>query len=233
MAVWILAGPGGDVNRWSDRVVQTAAYPSCGAGMTDRIPPKLATLLVNSLVPANEALVGDLVEGFEHGGSRAWYWRQALSAILVTFVHDVRAHKLLTVRGLVVGWFSAWVLFDFVRYPVFAFDQWLMETGLFPWFWHNGIHFPFSPYGWQPVSICSAMSAWTVGRFHRPAIVLAFIVSAVLFPWVHLLWLLWLGRFEGSVLGLLHGVFLVEGLPMLVVGLWAAARPAARRVRGA
>ena len=54
--------------------------------------------------PAVDALLGDLHEEYQDGRSAAWFWRQALTGVAVTFVADVRAHKLLTLRAVALAW---------------------------------------------------------------------------------------------------------------------------------
>jgi hypothetical protein len=46
-------------------------------------PPRLATALLTLLAPGNEALTGDLLEQFQHGKSRSWFWRQVVSTIVL------------------------------------------------------------------------------------------------------------------------------------------------------
>lgn len=48
-------------------------------------PPKLATWLIEQFSPIlqNAPLAGDLMEEFKEGRSAAWYWRQAVWAILI------------------------------------------------------------------------------------------------------------------------------------------------------
>ena len=47
-------------------------------------PPGLALWLLNWLLPANEPLIGDLIEEFQHRRSRVWFWRQAVAAIVLS-----------------------------------------------------------------------------------------------------------------------------------------------------
>jgi hypothetical protein len=55
-------------------------------------PPALATWLVEHARPGppNEALTGDLTEQFSQGRSAVWFWRQALSAVLVAYAKEWR-----------------------------------------------------------------------------------------------------------------------------------------------
>jgi hypothetical protein len=48
---------------------------------TSRTPPKLATAILNRLVPAHDALAGDLREAYVAGKSRSWYWGQVLAVV--------------------------------------------------------------------------------------------------------------------------------------------------------
>jgi hypothetical protein len=58
--------------------------------MKSSTPPILPTKLLQWLAsgPHGDALAGDLIEQYRDGRSSAWYWRQALLAILVSFVKD-------------------------------------------------------------------------------------------------------------------------------------------------
>jgi hypothetical protein len=40
-----------------------------------------------------DALIGDLIEQHRRGRSSAWYWRQAVRAIVATFAAEMRQHK--------------------------------------------------------------------------------------------------------------------------------------------
>jgi hypothetical protein len=57
-------------------------------------PPPTATWMLEHLVPGarNEALAGDLFEGFRRGRSRSWYRRQVVAAIAIGFSRELRNH---------------------------------------------------------------------------------------------------------------------------------------------
>ena len=63
-------------------------------------PPRFAMWLLQHFGPeANqEALAGDLLEGYRHGRSKAWYWRQVLAAI------RWRGHLLRLLWAPCAGW---------------------------------------------------------------------------------------------------------------------------------
>jgi hypothetical protein len=69
--------------------------------MNSTHPPPLATWLLQRF-GAKEALVGDLIERYQRGRSIGWYWRQVLPAILATAYQDIRDHKWLAVRAILM-----------------------------------------------------------------------------------------------------------------------------------
>jgi hypothetical protein len=60
--------------------------------MNFRRPPALATWLLDrlGLAEQNPPLAGDLLEAFQQGRSRAWYWRQTLMAIAIGCGRNLR-----------------------------------------------------------------------------------------------------------------------------------------------
>jgi hypothetical protein len=50
-----------------------------------------------------EAIVGDLLEEYQHRRSPVWYWRQVIVAIAVGALRDLRSHKGAAVCAIVVG----------------------------------------------------------------------------------------------------------------------------------
>jgi hypothetical protein len=61
--------------------------------------------LLDRLAPRDEELVGDLVEEYQSGRSRAWFWKQVLATIAVGAVRSARAHPGRTAGAILVGWF--------------------------------------------------------------------------------------------------------------------------------
>ena len=74
--------------------------------MTVHGAPPVAMWLAQRLIsgPRAESLLGDLVEQHAHRRSTRWYWRQVLTAVVVSTLAGVRDHKLLAARALLVGW---------------------------------------------------------------------------------------------------------------------------------
>lgn len=156
--------------------------------MRQRQPPRIATWLLTRLGPAgrNESLMGDLVEQFRKGRSASWYWRQAVGAMLVATVRDVRDHKLLAFRAVTVGLASLWTFWVLASVPLRL--VWVLSNGGL----YVGGHWITVDYGWMRyrgymalllIVIGSAGSGWIVARLHRAhqtAMVFAFLVVLVL-----------------------------------------------------
>jgi hypothetical protein len=149
-------------------------------------PPSTATWLLEHLSsgPSNDSLKGDLMEEYRSGRSGAWYWRQVLMTIAVTFWKEISAHKLLAVRAVATGW-VVWHLYALFIGP----------RVLIPFARELPLAFRFGPYSgfaswiiWLSVRVASG---WIVGhshREHRTAMVLMFSASVLLWklqilPW--------------------------------------------------
>ena len=68
-------------------------------------PPKLATWLLARLgcSPDNDAVLGDLAERYQEGMPVSWYWKQALIAIAVSTLAEVRGNRTLVLRAAIAG----------------------------------------------------------------------------------------------------------------------------------
>jgi ABC-type sugar transport system permease subunit len=61
--------------------------------MNERVPPKLALWVLKQWGSPyhSESLAGDLIEQYQEGRSRAWYWKQVLAAIYIARGPFIRA----------------------------------------------------------------------------------------------------------------------------------------------
>jgi hypothetical protein len=75
-------------------------------------PPSTPTWMLEHLMPGprDEALAGDLLEGFRSGRSEGWYWRQALAACAIAWLNNLRAHGSLLVFAFLWSMLApAWI----------------------------------------------------------------------------------------------------------------------------
>jgi hypothetical protein len=127
-------------------------------------PPFLATWLLNHFLPSseNDHITGDLMEAYDAGRSRIWYWKEVIAAITIGVSKETVRHPLLALRAISFGW-GSWLLYVYsvapkVLYPVFR--RIFTPSG-----------YPFSPgrLMWTVTSLLvMAGSGWIVARFHRP-----------------------------------------------------------------
>ncbi len=73
--------------------------------MSSRTAPRAATWLLDRLGGGSrfEPLIGDLLEQFEQGRSRLWYWRQTVGALAIDAVRALRLHAPSFIGAVVVG----------------------------------------------------------------------------------------------------------------------------------
>ena len=115
-------------------------------------PPPLATWILEHCTAGarDEALTGDLFEGYSSGLSEGWYWRQALSACAVSWSESLRARIPLFVFALIWSIMApAWRVFTnrIESAPIFdrilpyfgpvwflpAVTGWLLLNSIFLW----------------------------------------------------------------------------------------------------
>lgn len=133
-------------------------------------PPRLATWLLQRLTsgPQCESLIGDLFEQYRNRPSAIWYWRQAITAIVLRVGADLRARPLLALRAVAFGW----VLYLLCSVPVNwltrasrdAIVAWLSETGRYS-YWSVLLTGQLS--GAVFVSLACAAIGFVVGRMHK------------------------------------------------------------------
>jgi len=148
--------------------------------MTSKQPPRIATWMLKHFGSgANiDAVLGDLAEQYLQKDSAMWYWRQAMSAIPVSFFKEIRGHKRIAARALLTGWVM-WILCSKSIFPLvspFFFGAWTVM-----WMpvlgggvlarpsnkWAELRHvYPFVFEVALPL-IVGSICGWVVARFHR------------------------------------------------------------------
>jgi hypothetical protein len=73
--------------------------------MTVKPPPRFAAWLLQHLGCSvdNDALLGDLAERYREGKPSVWYWKQTLTAIVVSTFEDIHTRKALALRAMLAG----------------------------------------------------------------------------------------------------------------------------------
>ena len=123
--------------------------------------PALATELLLRFGPPDESFVGDLAEEYAAGRSRAWYWRQVLSAIALLSVRQVGAHPLRTATAVATGWASMLLAFAFGDRVAGGLAAWLWnwdrqiayETGLWWPFWIAALVVSYSGFALSALAV--------------------------------------------------------------------------------
>ena len=153
---------------------------------------------------STESLTGDLLEEFRRGRSAWWLWTQVFATIAITAWHEVWAHKLTGMGGIVTGFASLWCFASLAALS-------LTSVG-FPhaadWRWPQGFVILAVGFGY------GILSGWIVGRVHhvhRVAAVFSFLASALIAPMIELPLLYWLAP----------SVFFATVIPMLPMALAA------------
>jgi hypothetical protein len=129
--------------------------------------PALATSLLVRLGPPDEAFIGDLAEEYGGGRSRAWYWRQVLSAVVLTSLRQIGNDPLRTLAAVAVGWATTLMIFFVLG------DR--TADGLAGWFWNWDRQTAYRTNEWRPFTLTASfvsytgfgLSALAVVRLHR------------------------------------------------------------------
>jgi hypothetical protein len=115
--------------------------------------PALATGLLVRLGPRDEAFIGDLAEEYGGGRSRAWYWRQVLSAVVLTAVRQIGTHPLRTLAAVAVGWATTLTIFLVLG------DR--TAEGLAGWLWGWDRQTAYRTNEWGPFTLTASFVSYT------------------------------------------------------------------------
>jgi hypothetical protein len=117
----------------------------------------------------NDAVIGDLVEQYQSGRSRGWFWRQVLAA---TF-HSAKTQVVMTVGAVVLGWAVLWVCFRFLGVPVaYLLDNGPIERYSAGWWLRSALM-------WIAVAMPFVASGWIVAKVATRAPLLSVLTFAL------------------------------------------------------
>ena len=164
--------------------------------------PACATGLLLRLGPQDESFIGDLVEEYGNGRSRMWYWRQVLSAIVLTSIRQIGAHPVRTLAAVATGWATTLLLFFILGDRV--------ASGLAGWIWDWDRQTAYQTDVWWPFWITALLVSYTgfglsgfgVVRLHRRAagpMLIAYAVSMLVVLTAAAALIEVLGRRNGAV----------------------------------
>jgi len=113
----------------------------------------------------NDCLIGDLMEEYGNGRSEAWYWKQVSMAVAIALYREIRAHKLLSVRAVLVGYVFAEVAYSMLELPLFnLLKKFAFGSGFLAGTrWEHGYIFLWAAI----VCLSAAGIGWVVARLHR------------------------------------------------------------------
>ena len=135
--------------------------------MSAKNPPRFAVGLLERF-GASPALTGDLIERYARGRSGLWFWRQTIAAIAVCVMTDIRNHKLLLLRSVLV-YIVAINAFAAIPYRVRA--------------WMYGPVFGSLELR-LIASVVYLAAGWLVGRLHRPHAA-SMITGVIVLAWLY------------------------------------------------
>jgi hypothetical protein len=115
--------------------------------------PPLATTLLLRLGPDDESFAGDLAEEYAAGRSRAWYWRQVLSAIALTAKRQIGLHPVRAAAAVLTGWATLLLVFFTLG------DR--LAWGLASWIWNSDRQTAYATGDWWPFAMASLVVSYS------------------------------------------------------------------------
>lgn len=171
-----------------------AAEALRGEAVNSRTAPRAATWLLERLGAGSrggssrfEPLIGDLLEQFQGGRSRLWYWRQAVGALAIDGARTLRIHAPTFIAAVVVGCGSIWLWNWACAYAFGPLYENLSAISRHPWTSQAALRIA----GMQLHALLGdallLATVWAVTRIHRPhpravLVALVFAMSAPSLP---------------------------------------------------
>ena len=205
--------------------------------MNSRTAPRAATWLLERVGGRSrfEPLIGDLLEQFEAGRSRLWYWRQALGTVALDAARTTRAHALSYLAAIAAGCSLIGLLDGGYAYVIHPLQDSLSAVSQEPWSVWSALRILGMALCGTLATMLIFITAWAVTRIHRahPRAVLAVCAAAVTLRYLPGLAKLASHaatdtRFTAALV--LHHLHLMvpvlwQALCILAAGLWVVRRP--------
>jgi hypothetical protein len=110
--------------------------------------------------PERESLIGDLKEAYHRGRSPLWYWRQTIVAVLLSSARDVRGHKLIAVRAVVITWMF-----------------------LIPWVFFTGWAYGSTRF-WMSAMLKNSAALWDFWGIYQVPLVMSWCLGSAVIGWI-------------------------------------------------
>ncbi len=151
--------------------------------MNSRTAPRAATWLLERLGSRSrfDPLIGDLVEQFEEGRSRRWYWRQAVGTLAIGLARTLRLHAFSFIAAVAAGYALTWLSQVGYSYAFQPLHENLSAVSRHPWSAQAALRVAGMVMCGLLADALIFVTAWLVTRIHRahPRAVLSVFAAAV------------------------------------------------------
>jgi hypothetical protein len=124
-------------------------------------PPIIAAWILHRFGPSPETdvIAGDLLEEYQQGRSRLWYWREAIVAILTGTWSEVKQHSLSLLGAIAVGWILDLAWHSVITPFEYSLIEYLFDRPTSAW--------QFSFHKFLSEVPLAVMIGWTTARLAR------------------------------------------------------------------
>jgi hypothetical protein len=151
--------------------------------MNSRCAPRAATWLLERVGGRSrfDPLIGDLVEQFEAGHSRLWYWRQSLGTLAIDIAQTLRLHAFSFIAAIAAGYALIWLLDAVYPYAFHSLHENLSASSAHPWTPQAVLRVSATVIAGLLANALIFVTVWVVTRIHRanPRTVLSVFATAV------------------------------------------------------
>jgi len=137
--------------------------------MNSRSAPRAATWLLERVGGRSrfEPLIGDLIEQFEEGHSRLWYWRQAVGTLAVDLARTLGSRVSSFIAAVAAGFALIWLLDAGYSYAFQPLRQNLSVLTQHPWTAQAVLRVAGMVMCGLLADALIFVTAWVVTRIHR------------------------------------------------------------------